>query len=76
MVNREVDLHKIVDNTFKILEPKALEKKISLIKCINEDVPKSFFTDEKRLKQIIYNLVGNSIKYTFKGYIILSLDAV
>ena len=76
MVFRKVNIHEIVDNTVKILELKASEKKISLIKCINEDVPKSFFTDEKRLKQIIYNLVGNSIKYTFNGYVKISLDAV
>ena len=50
MVFRKVNIHEIVDNTVKILELKASEKKISLIKCINEDVPKSFFTDEKRLK--------------------------
>lgn len=39
---------------------------------INENVPKTFCSDEKRIKQIILNLITNSINFTRRGYIIIS----
>ena len=50
MVYRNVDLRQIIDSSIQILDLKAKEKNISLIKSINDNVPKDFYTDEKRLK--------------------------
>ena len=36
---------------------------------ISEAVPEIIKTDQKRLKQILFNLIGNAIKFTFKGSI-------
>ena len=49
-------------------------KKIDLILEIEEEVPNIVFTDEKRLKQILFNLVGNALKFTMKGFIKLKVD--
>ena len=49
-------------------------KKIDLILEIAEEVPNIVFTDEKRLKQILFNLVGNALKFTMKGFIKLKVN--
>lgn len=40
------------------------------------DIPKNFVTDEQRLKQILINLIRNSIKFTSKGLIKLGVRVV
>lgn len=39
---------------------------------VNDSVPQSVFSDAKRIKQILFNLIGNAIKFTFKGKIAVS----
>lgn len=53
-------------NTFKI---KADEKKIKLNPIIDENLPDSIIGDPGKLNQVLVNLIGNSVKFTSKGYI-------
>jgi len=43
---------------------------------LGPDIPKNFVTDEQRLKQILINLLRNSIKFTAKGIIRLGVRLV
>ena len=43
--------------------------KIDLVYYIDEDVPNNFLGDYNRLKQILYNLVSNGVKFTRIGYV-------
>lgn len=55
---------------FKLL---AQEKNISLSIEINDEVPKTIYTDEVRLSQILSNLISNAIKFSTSGEIKLSI---
>ncbi len=44
----------------------------NIILSIDENTPNRFYSDEMRIKQVILNLISNSIKFTRKGYIKIS----
>jgi two-component system, sensor histidine kinase len=67
------NLHKIIKNVAFTLEPRALQKGI-LFKCrIDESVPENVVGDSVRLSQILWNLAGNAIKFTDKGFVEVSV---
>ena len=57
----------------QLFEPKVLEKKLTLRLVYDENIPKYMIGDPVRLLQIIMNLISNSIKFTFKGGIKISV---
>jgi len=57
----------------RIFALKAKEKGILFIVEIAPGTPDSIYVDEPRLRQIVFNLVGNAIKFTNKGYVKLSV---
>jgi PAS domain S-box-containing protein len=61
-----------VDAIVALFTPKAKEKNIELISNITPDVPDHVIGDPFRLKQVISNLIGNAIKFTYEGKIVLS----
>ena len=67
----DFSLSSVVDNALKGLAVKAHEKGLELAGLIEPDVPNSFKGDPHRLRQVIVNLVGNAIKFTEKGEVVL-----
>ncbi|MEQ8471579.1 MAG: ATP-binding protein [Marinoscillum sp.] len=65
---RTFDLHELCAETCKLLKEPAKEKNLELIETYDE-LPKYVTGDPYRLKQILLNLLNNSIKYTEKGYV-------
>ena len=65
----KIDLHKIVLNSVELFTPKATEKGIELMCFIHPSVPAFIQSDEARLKQILYNLINNAIKFTPAGHV-------
>ena len=66
-----VDIHAITDVVLKISRPLAQDKGLQLKNDVPEDVP-LVSADENRVQQILYNLVGNAIKFSHKGNISVS----
>jgi signal transduction histidine kinase len=69
----EIDLFELVHKVITLFKYQANSKGIDLVLEIDENVPHFIFADSVRLKQIIVNLIGNSLKFTKKGEIKLKI---
>ncbi|MFD2611814.1 response regulator [Paenibacillus gansuensis] len=65
----EVELEQVATYIERVFSPVAADKRLELIVRLDPKLPKSVYTDEQRLKQILKNLVSNAIKFTKKGYV-------
>jgi PAS domain S-box-containing protein len=64
----------LIKNVMNVLGPLAKKKKLKLISQISKDVNGVFKGDILRLEQILFNLVGNSLKFTKEGKIFLKCE--
>ena len=63
-----------VEDTMRLLAPRAHQKDLELGCHIQADLPDRVVGDPIRLRQIIINLVGNAIKFTDKGEVMLHVE--
>jgi signal transduction histidine kinase/CheY-like chemotaxis protein len=63
-----------IDSVVDLLAPVAAKKEIDFAVTITRDVPDLLVGDGARIRQIIMNLVGNAIKFTESGSVILLAD--
>ncbi|CBN54145.1 MULTISPECIES: PAS domain S-box protein [Kamptonema] len=70
-----VDVRSLVREIQEILDPKALKKSLSLLVEIDENVPTAILFDPIRLRQILFNTVGNALKFTEAGFVKISVRA-
>lgn len=68
------NLHEQLRSVFKLMEYDAVEKNLDLFLHLAPNAPIIVFGDWVRLRQILFNLVSNAIKFTPAGQIILSVD--
>ncbi len=68
------EIKKALEEVQILFETKASEKNTRLKFSISESTPPVLFGDSYRLKQILFNLVGNSVKFTTDGEILFSVD--
>lgn len=71
---KPVDVYAISTIVIRLSQPLVHDKKLKIINSIPKDIP-LVEADENRLQQILYNLIGNAIKFTEKGYITLFAEA-
>ncbi|NVK34200.1 MAG: response regulator [Rhodobacteraceae bacterium] len=66
----------IAENVAEVLAPKAHAKGLEIGARINPNLPETVTIDAPRVRQILFNLIGNGIKFTDTGGISLEIDGV
>ena len=72
--NTGFKLNEVVEETADMLSIRAQEKNIELICNIDPRLPVQFSGDQVRIRQVLINLIGNAIKFTSSGEIIVSVQ--
>ena len=62
-----------LDGAMKIMAPRAHEKGLELACHVDRDVPEALVGDPVRLRQILLNLIGNAIKFTEAGEVVVRM---
>jgi len=63
------ELAQCLESAFIISEPKAKERGLKLSYSLSHNLPFGIYGDATRLRQILVNLINNSIKFTDKGFV-------
>ena len=74
--DRDFDLRDSVGDILHTMSPRAVEKHIELVLKVGRDVPRILTGDLTRLRQVIVNLVGNALKFTDSGEVVLVVERV
>jgi signal transduction histidine kinase/CheY-like chemotaxis protein len=64
-----LSLLSVIERSIEVLLPKAQEKGLEISCDISENIPEAMISDPTRIRQIMFNLLGNAIKFTDDGYI-------
>ncbi len=66
-------LDEVVDTVIQLLAPRAHQKKLELIADIDPRLQGGLVGDSHRIRQILFNLLGNAVKFTAEGEVSLSI---
>ncbi|MEN5145281.1 response regulator [Brevundimonas diminuta] len=70
-----VDLEAMVRGVAELLSPRAHDKDLEIVWSVAADAP-DIVADEGRLRQILFNLTGNAVKFTDRGGVRLAVEAL
>ncbi len=74
LVPIKFNLSTLIEETMELMSIKANEQNIELLVKYSDNLPSIIDADPVRLRQILINLIGNSIKFTQNGYVILNVS--
>ncbi len=71
---RPINLRKLVYDVATMMQARAVEKEIEMIVRYAPDLPEGVVCDDARLRQVLGNLIGNAVKFTEKGYVLVDVS--
>jgi len=69
------DLRDCIETSLDLLAPKAAEKGLDLAYIVADQTPSTIVGDVARLRQILVNLLGNAVKFTDQGEVVVSVTS-
>lgn len=69
-----VDMHRLINDVHLLMRPQAERKGLRLELSLPEDMPDWVLADPTRVRQVLFNLVNNAIKFTEKGLVSLRVQ--
>ncbi|MGI8671835.1 MAG: ATP-binding protein, partial [Luteitalea sp.] len=72
---REFHVRAMIEETVKLLALRAHQKGLELSCEIGDRVPPVVVADGQRIRQVLFNLIGNAVKFTHHGEVVVSVDA-
>jgi signal transduction histidine kinase len=73
---RPIDLRQMVRDVADMIAVRAQEKDVAFQWAIAPDVPRGVIVDDKCLRQVLINLLGNAVKFTDRGEVRLQVAAL
>jgi PAS domain S-box-containing protein len=70
----EFRLDRLLDKTAAVLGHRAVDKGLELVFDVPHAVPQALIGDEMRLEQILTNLIGNALKFTERGEVLVRIE--
>lgn len=74
LASEDFNLRKCIEDVLDIFAIKSAELQLDLVYHIEEDVPSQIVGDQLRLRQVLINLVGNSMKFTEQGEVFVAVS--
>jgi CheY-like chemotaxis protein len=71
---RSFNLRQTVYEIATMMQARALEKDLELIVRYAPNLPEGVVADEARLRQVLGNLIGNAVKFTDKGHVLIDIS--
>jgi len=72
--NVPFDLRQAAEQVVELLAPQAEHKGLELVLQVSADLPETFVGDPGRARQVLMNLIGNAIKFTRQGHVLVEIE--